>query len=91
MCCTLWSAGVLAGERVYTGAGEDLYALFAEGEFRYGECHISLPEESGAIGRYLSVMRLEETTDHNGETYNRVLDSFSIEVDPEATEVRGLL
>ncbi len=50
---------------------------------------MSLHEGSGAMGRYISIMRLEETTDHNGETYNRVLDSFSIEIDPEATEVRG--
>ena len=89
LCCALWSAATMAGEKVYTGAGEDLYALFADDKFRYGECHISLSEGSGAVRRNISIRRLERATYSNGETYNRVLDSSYIEVEPDTTEIRG--
>lgn len=89
LCCALWSAATMAGEKVYTGAGEDLYALFADGEFRYGECRVSLSEGGGAVHRNISILRLEKATDSNGETYDRVLDSYYVEVVPDTTEIRG--
>ena len=89
VCSLLWCAGVLAGERVYTGVGEDLYALFAGEDFYYGECHISLNEGGGAVQRNIDIMRLEKATFSNGETYDRIVDSSYIEIVPDETKVRG--
>ena len=65
----------MAGERIYTGAGEDVRALFANGALRYGECSITLSGLSiGVAGPY---------------EYGTITEDFYVSIEPWETKIRN--